>query len=183
MNEQNAKDAVVTILKFIGEDPTREGLLDTPKRVVKAYSELFKGYTQDPKEILSRQFTDGYDEMVILKDIEFYSFCEHHMLPFFGKVSIAYIPKGKVVGISKLARLVEVYSRRLQIQEKMTDQIAQAIYQELDAKGVGVYVKAKHFCMIARGIQKQNSEMVTNAVLGRFRKSQATREEFLKLIE
>ena len=183
VNYETVEDNIIRILEYIGEDPKREGLLDTPKRIIKSYRELFSGYKQDPKTILSRQFTDSYDEMVVLKDIEFYSFCEHHILPFFGKVSIAYVPRGKVVGISKLARLVEVYSRRLQIQEKLTNEIAQAIFTELGAKGVAVYIKARHFCMIARGVNKQNSEMITSKLLGVLLEKPEARQEFLKLIE
>lgn len=177
--EENIRE----IFDYIGEDRKREGLLDTPKRVVKSWEHLFSGYKKDPKEILGRVFSDGAcDEMVVLKDIEFYSVCEHHMLPFFGKISIGYIPDSKVVGISKLARLVEVFSRRLQIQEKMTSQIADTLMEVLQPKGVMVVAEAKHMCMVMRGVEKQNSMMITSAIRGLFRKEQKTREEFMGLI-
>jgi GTP cyclohydrolase I len=177
-------DANITrIIQFIGDNPTREGLIETPARVRKSYDELFSGYKKDPKEIL-KIFNDGAcDEMVILKDIEFYSTCEHHMLPFYGSISIGYIPNGKVIGVSKLARLVEIYSRRLQIQERMTSQIADALNSALEPKGVMVVCKAKHLCMIARGIQKQNSEMVTSSITGVFQEDHKAREEFLQLCQ
>jgi len=142
---------------------------------------LLKGYNEDPKEILSKTFTQSYDQMVVLKDIEIYSLCEHHMLPFYGKCHIAYLPQGKVVGISKLARLAEIFSRRLQIQERLTEQIANAIHEALAPKGVGVIIQAKHLCMMARGVEKQNSEMVTSCMLGAFREERKTREEFMRL--
>jgi GTP cyclohydrolase I len=181
--EDTITDNITRILEYIGEDPNRDGLKDTPERIKRSYDELFKGYKISPKEVLSRRFEATYDEMVVLKDIEFYSFCEHHMLPFFGKISIAYIPSNKVVGISKLARLVEVYARRLQIQERLTEQIAETIYKELNAKGVGVYVEAQHFCMVARGIQKKNSKMVTSKLIGAMMEKPEARAEFLRLIE
>jgi GTP cyclohydrolase IA len=169
-------------IKFIGDDPYREGLIDTPKRIIKSWKKLFGGYNQNPKDILTF-FKDGVcDEMVILKDIEFYSTCEHHMLPFFGKISIGYIPKDRVVGVSKLARLVEIFSRRLQIQERLTSQIADSIMKHLEAKGVMVICNAQHFCMIARGVEKQNSIMVTSAVRGVFEEVK-TRQEFLLLCQ
>ena len=178
--EENIRE----IFDYIGEDRNREGLLDTPKRVVKSWEHLFSGYKKNPKEILGTVFSDGAcDEMVVLKDIEFYSVCEHHMLPFFGKISIGYIPDSKVVGISKLARLVEVFSRRLQIQEKMTSQIADTLMEVLQPKGVMVVAEAKHMCMVMRGVEKQNSMMMTSAIRGLFRKEQKTREEFMGLIK
>lgn len=171
-------------LKYIGEDPNREGLLDTPKRVVKSWAELYKGYKQDPKEILSTVFEDGScDEMVILKDIEFQSMCEHHVLPFKGKAHVAYLPNGKVVGLSKLARLVDCFAKRLQIQEKMTQQISKEIETHLNPKGVAVVIEAHHQCMSCRGVGKQNSTMITSSMLGLFRDNAIVRQEFLTLIK
>ena len=171
------------ILAYIGDDPDREGLVDTPKRIIKSWDKLFGGYKQDPKAVLGTVFEDGAcDEMVILKDIEFFSTCEHHFLPFYGKVSIGYIPNGKVVGISKLARLVEVFARRLQIQEKMTTQIAETLMEVLSPKGCIVICEGKHLCMVARGVEKQNSNMVTSAIRGAF-KDQAVRSEFMSLVK
>lgn len=176
------EEAVKKIIAAIGDDPEREGVLDTPSRVVKSWKELYSGYGQDYKEILSRDFDgSGYDEMVILRDIELHSTCEHHMLPFYGKVHIAYIPKQRVVGLSKLARLADCFSKRLQIQEKLTRQIAEAIQECLDPIGVGVVIEAKHFCMLSRGVGKQNSVMTTSALLGRFKESDV-RSEFFNLI-
>lgn len=170
------------IILKIGDDPAREGLLDTPNRVIKSWQELFSGYMKEPGEILARDFDGyGYDQMVILRDIEIYSTCEHHMLPFFGRAHVAYLPSDRVVGLSKLARLVDCFSRRLQIQEKLTMQIANAIEEHLNPLGVGVIIEAKHMCMIARGIGKQNSVMTTSCLLGKFREP-AVRSEFLTLI-
>ena len=166
----------------LGENANREGLVDTPKRVVKSWKHLYGGYNQDPKKILERQFEKAdYDQMVVLRDIEIFSTCEHHMLPFFGKCHIAYLPGDRVVGLSKLARLVEVYSRRLQIQEKLTMQIADCLFEVLDPLGVGVVIEAKHFCMVARGVEKQNSVMSTSALLGKFREAEV-RDEFMRMI-
>jgi len=177
MMEQNIKD----IISAIGDDPYREGLIDTPSRVVKSWKELYSGYNQSPEEILKRTFdADGYDQLIILKDIEFYSTCEHHMLPFFGKAYIGYIPNSRVVGISKLARLVDCFARRLQIQERLTKQIAEAINEHLNPLGVAVLIEAKHLCMISRGVSKQNSVMVTSELIGCMRNQEA-RNEFLKL--
>lgn len=181
--EEGVESNIVRILQYIGEDASREGLLETPHRVQKSYKELFAGYNQNPHDILAKRFTSDYDQMVVLRNIEFTSMCEHHMLPFFGNVSIAYIPNGKVVGISKLARLVECFARRLQIQEQMTEQIAQSISEELEALGVGVVVKARHMCMLIRGVSKQQSEMVTSKVLGVMMDNPKAREEFLNLIK
>ena len=179
--ETELKKAVKTILKGIGEDPEREGLLETPDRVVRSYKELFAGYHQDPKEVLSKTFdNDGGSRMVLLKDIEFYSMCEHHMIPFTGKVHIGYFPTKKIVGLSKLARLVECFSRRLQVQERLVSQIADAIETELEAKGVAVVIEAKHFCMCSRGVNKQDSVMITSAMRGHFLKAEP-RNEFLTL--
>lgn len=183
MTDDQAKQNIREILEYIGEDPDREGLVETPKRVVKAYKELFAGYNQDPKDLFKVFSADGYDQMIISKDIEFYSFCEHHMIPFFGKVHIAYIPKDKVIGLSKLARITEVYARRLQIQEQLTNQIANAINDLLKPKGVAVVVEGQHMCQTMRGIKKQNATMTTSAMLGNFREQIETREEFLRLIK
>jgi len=170
------------ILRRIGEDPNRDGLLRTPGRVEKSLAFLTKGYQEDPHQLLSGALFDvDYDEMVIVKDVEMFSLCEHHMLPFFGKVHVAYIPKGKVVGLSKIARLVEVFSRRLQVQERMTRQIADAIHDAIAPQGVGVVIEARHLCMMMRGIEKQNSSTVTSAMVGCFRQKE-TRAEFLSLV-
>jgi len=176
-------ELVREMLVRLGEDPDREGLLRTPERVHKAYQHLTRGYQSDPEELLrGALFTVDYDEMVIVKDIEMFSLCEHHMLPFFGKVHIAYIPKGKVIGLSKLPRLVEVFSRRLQIQERLTTQIAETIQKAIEPQGVGVVVEARHLCMMMRGVEKQHSSAVTSSMLGCFREEQETRTEFLSLI-
>ena len=181
------KDEVIRglykMIKFIGDDPAREGVAETPKRVVKSWETLYGGYNQKPEDVLVTKFaSDDYDDMVILKDIEFFSTCEHHMLPFFGKIHIAYIPHGSVVGISKLARLVEVFARRLQIQEKLTTQIANSFMEIVDPLGCGVIVEAKHFCMVTRGVNKQNSVMETCALKGVFSKSDV-KQEFFNLIK
>ena len=177
------EDLVKQTLIEIGEDPEREGLIKTPERVAKSLKFLTRGYTQDIDEVINGAiFTQDCDDMVIVKDIEFYSLCEHHMLPFFGKCHIGYIPKGRVFGVSKLARLVDVFARRLQIQERMTQQIAQQIFEIIEPEGVGVVVEAQHLCMRMRGVEKQNSQMVTSSMLGSFRKETATRMEFLSLI-
>jgi len=171
------------LLEHIGENPEREGLLDTPKRVIKSFKELFGGYAMDPKEVLGTTFEKGeYNQMVICKDIEMYSTCEHHMIPFFGKAHIGYIPGDRVVGLSKLARLTEVFSRRLQIQEQLTQQIADTLNEVLKPKGVIVVIEAKHLCMCARGAKKQHSSMVTSSIKGLFEQQEA-RSEFLGLIK
>jgi len=178
------EEAVREILKYVGEDPDREGLLDTPKRVRKAYEFLTKGYKQDVKEILnSALFHERYDEMVIVKDIDFFSLCEHHMLPFTGKCHVAYIPNGKIVGLSKIPRIVEVFSRRLQVQERLTAQIADTLDEVLQPRGVAVVMKAKHLCMMMRGVEKQNTEVTTSTMHGVFGSNTATREEFIHLVE
>nr|WP_050061802.1 GTP cyclohydrolase I FolE [Silvibacterium bohemicum] len=170
------------LLRRFDGDPTRDGLVNTPERVEKAMSFLTKGYQQDPMSVLHGALFDvDYDEMVIVKDIEMFSLCEHHMLPFFGKVHVAYIPKGKVIGLSKIPRLVDVFARRLQVQERMTRQIADAIQETIDPQGVGVVIEARHLCMMMRGVEKQNSSTVTSAMLGVFHK-QNTRAEFLSLV-
>jgi GTP cyclohydrolase I len=172
------------ILAVLGEDPDRDGLDKTPERVEKALKFLTRGYSQDPVEILNEAlFTVEYDEMVIIRDIDVFSLCEHHLLPFFGRAHVAYVPKGKVVGLSKIPRLVEMFSRRLQVQERLTVQIAEAIQKTVDPRGVGVVIEAQHFCMMMRGVEKQNSVAVTSCMLGAFRERQATREEFLSLIK
>ncbi|HEY1498575.1 MAG TPA: GTP cyclohydrolase I FolE [Acidobacteriaceae bacterium] len=176
------QDIYREIIRRYDGDPTREGLEKTPERVEKAMDFLTKGYREDPKEVLHGALFDvDYDEMVIVKDVEMYSLCEHHMLPFFGKVHVAYIPDGKVIGLSKAPRLVEVYARRLQVQERLTRQIAEAIQEAIHPQGVGVVIEARHLCMMMRGVEKQNSSTVTSAMLGVFQK-QNTRSEFLSLI-
>src|SRR5688572_7997451 len=180
-----AEDAVRTLLRWAGEDPAREGLLDTPKRVVNAYTEWFSGYALDPDEYLARTFKEvcGYDEMIVLRDIEFESHCEHHMAPIIGKVHVGYLPNGKVVGISKLARVVEAYARRFQVQEKMTAQIADCIERVLQPRGVGVVIDASHECMTTRGVHKRGVSMITSKMLGTFREDARTRAEFLAFID
>jgi GTP cyclohydrolase IA len=171
------------ILVRLGEDPNREGLLDTPSRVHNAFKFLSKGYNEDPEALLKNAlFTVSYDEMVIVKDVEMFSLCEHHMLPFFGKVHVAYIPNGKVIGLSKIPRLIETFSRRLQIQERLTTQIAETIQKVIQPQGVGVVIEARHLCMMMRGVEKQHSAAVTSSMLGCFRDEQETRQEFLSLI-
>lgn len=176
-------EAITRILSAIGDDPTREGLTDTPARVIKSWEKLYGGYKEDPADVLKTVFVEGScDEMVLLKDIEFYSTCEHHMLPFFGRCHIGYLPAGRVVGVSKLARLLEVYARRLQIQERLTTQIAEAIVSHLTPKGVMVIMEAQHFCMTARGVEKQDSIMVTSAMRGVFSMPEV-RAEFMSLVK
>ena len=171
------------LLVELGEDPAREGLLKTPERVAKALAFLTHGYRADRKVVINEAvFTQDTSSMVIVKDIELYSMCEHHMLPFFGRCHIAYIPDGKVFGVSKLARLVDMFARRLQLQERLTEQISRVVMDEIGAKGVGVMIEARHLCMMMRGVEKQNSTMVTSSVLGVFRDNLATREEFLTLV-
>lgn len=179
-----AEKAVRTLIQWAGDDPDREGLLDTPSRVVRAYEEYFQGYNADPQDILQRTFeeVEGYDEMVLLKDIRFESFCEHHMAAIIGKAHVAYLPKKRVVGISKLARVVELYAQRLQIQEKMTAQIANAINDVLQPEGVAVVVEAAHQCMTCRGVHKPGVSMVTSKMIGAFRENDRTRREFLTMI-
>lgn len=178
---QNISQHITEILKIIGEDPNREGLQRTPERVAKAYEHLFSGYSIKPEKLITTFEGENYDEMIVTRDIEFYSMCEHHMLPFFGTVTIGYIPNDKIIGISKMPRLVEVFSRRLQNQERMTDQIADAMLKYLNPKGVGVVVSAKHLCMMSRGIEKQNASVMTSALRGIFKTKQDTRSEFLSL--
>ena len=183
-SREEALRAVETLIRWAGDDPEREGLAGTPDRVVRSYDEFFAGYREDPMQILQRTFeeVDGYDEMVVLRNIRFESHCEHHMAPIIGVVHIGYLPRKRVVGISKLARMVEIYARRLQIQEKMTAQIANSIEEVLQPLGVGVVVKAAHQCMTTRGIHKPGVDMVTSRMLGSFRKDASTRREFLSFL-
>ena len=182
-NLQKIETLVRQLLLELGEDPNREGLVKTPLRVAQALAFLTNGYRADVKQVINNAlFTQGTGGMVIVKDIELYSMCEHHMLPFFGRCHIGYIPDGKVFGVSKLARLVDMYARRLQLQERLTEQVSQAIMETIGATGVGVMIEARHLCMMMRGVEKQNSTMVTSSVLGVFRDNLATREEFLNLV-
>ncbi|HET6628598.1 MAG TPA: GTP cyclohydrolase I FolE [Woeseiaceae bacterium] len=183
-SREEAEAAVVTLLEWAGEDPTREGLVDTPRRVALAYEDWFSGYQADPVQFLERTFeeVEGYDEMIVLRDITFESHCEHHMAPIIGKAHVGYLPNNKIVGISKLARVVDAFARRFQVQEKMTAQIAQCIQDVLKPKGVGVVVDAMHQCMTTRGIHKSGVSMVTSQMLGTFRKDARTRSEFLQMI-
>jgi GTP cyclohydrolase I len=181
--EETIASLMRRIIEMLGEDPNREGLKNTPERFEKAMRFLTKGYDQNADKVLNgAMFSVCYDQMVVVKDIEMYSLCEHHMLPFFGKCHVAYLPNKKVVGLSKIPRLVNLYSRRLQIQERLTNQIAQAIEKAIAPIGVGVVIEARHMCMVMRGVEKQNSQAVTSAMLGAFRDNQQTREEFLSLI-
>jgi len=184
MNKQEEFEGAVTkVLELLGEDPQREGLLKTPSRVAKAWGFLTEGYHEDPKAILNQAlFTSSNDEMVVVRDIEFYSTCEHHLLPIIGRVHVAYIPDGKVVGLSKIPRIVNVFARRLQIQEQMTEQIADAIAETINPKGVAVVVHARHMCMEMRGVQKINSTTVSSALRGLFKSDQRTRSEFYNII-
>jgi GTP cyclohydrolase I len=179
-----AEAAVRTLLLWAGDDPDREGLLDTPARVARAYEEFFSGYAEDPVELLARSFaeTDGYDEMVVLRDIRLESHCEHHMVPIIGRAHVAYLPAGRVVGISKLARVVEAYARRLQIQEKLTAQVANSIQEVLQPRGVAVVIEAGHQCMTTRGVHKPGVAMITSRMLGEFRTDPALRREFLAMV-
>lgn len=180
--EQGPEENVIRMLEYIGEDPKREGLVETPKRVVKSWGELYSGYDKDPKDIL-KVFEDGAcDEMVLLKNVEFVSSCEHHAIPFMGVAHIGYIPDGKVIGVSKLARLLEIYTRRLQIQERIGQQVTEVLMRELKPKGCGCVLEAKHLCMVARGVEKQHSEMITSSMRGNFKSDVQVRQEFLSLI-
>lgn len=183
MDKDKTKNLISDLLIEIGEDPTREGLLTTPKRVAEAYKFLTKGYNQDIEEVINDAiFTEKYDEMVLVKNIDFYSLCEHHMLPFYGKVHVAYIPNGKIVGLSKIPRIVDVFARRLQVQERMTQQIADTLQKYLQPIGVAVVSEANHMCMMMRGVEKQNSSATSSAMLGVFKDDARTRSEFLNLI-
>jgi GTP cyclohydrolase I len=184
VSDKEAEEAFIKILRWIGEDPTREGLLETPRRVTKAFKEYFKGYSEDPKEILSKTFgdVDGYDDMVVQKNISVQSHCEHHMAPIIGVAHVAYIPKERVVGLSKLARVVEVFSKRLQTQERLTMQIAKTIMESLDAKGVAVSIDSTHQCMTMRGIKKEQATTVTNYYLGKFKDDLSYQNRYLRFI-
>jgi len=183
MDNDSLEQHILRLLAELGEDPDREGLVKTPARVARALRFLTKGYDEDPKAVINGAlFTEDYQEMIVLKDLDFFSLCEHHILPFFGKAHVAYIPKRRIVGISKLARLVEVFARRLQVQERLTTQIANMLMDELDPQGVGVVLQAEHLCMRMRGVEKQNSVVVTSAMLGVFRSHHETRQEFMTLV-
>jgi GTP cyclohydrolase IA len=183
VNDEEIQKAVSNILLAVGEDPEREGLKRTPERVARMYAELFSGYKADPIAVVNDAIFDvKYDEMVIVRDVEFYSLCEHHMLPFMGRVHVAYIPNGKVIGLSKIPRIVDIFARRLQVQERMTRQIADLIRDLLHPQGVGVVVEGMHLCMMMRGVQKHNARMTTSAMHGAFRANLATRQEFLEII-
>lgn len=177
------ENAMTSIIEAIGEDPKREGLVRTPERIAEMYAELFQGIGLDPKEVLSVGFDEGHQEMVVLKAIPFYSMCEHHLLPFYGIVHLGYIPSGRITGVSKLARVVDILARRPQIQERLTSQIADTIVEGLNPRGVAVVVQAEHLCMIMRGVEKQGSTIITSAMRGIFRSSVATRSEFLSLVQ
>jgi len=183
VNERKIEEAVLSIIKAIGEDSEREGLVGTPRRIAEMYSELFMGIDLDPREELVVGFEEGHHEMVILKDIPFYSMCEHHLLPFYGVAHIGYIPKGRVVGASKLARVVEILSRRPQLQERLTTQIADTIVEALEPDGVAVVIQAEHMCMTIRGVKKPGSNVITSATRGLFRTKAVTRSEFLSLVQ
>jgi GTP cyclohydrolase I len=184
VSDKEAEDAFRTILAWMGEDPSREGLIETPKRVVKAFKEYFKGYKEDPKQVLDKTFGDveGYDDMVVQKNISVQSHCEHHMAPIIGKAHVAYIPKERVVGLSKLARVVEVFSKRLQTQERLTMQIANTLMESLDAKGVAVTIDSTHQCMTMRGIKKEQASTVTNYYLGQFKEDLSYQNRYLRFI-
>jgi len=182
IDKAKIEQAVVHIIESINEDPKREGLLDTPRRIADMYAEVFSGIDRDPKEELKTGFDEGHHEMVILKDIAFYSMCEHHFLPFYGLVHVGYIPSGRVVGASKMARVVDILAKRPQLQERLTSQIADTIVEALQPQGVAVVIQAEHLCMTMRGVKKPDSKIVTSATRGLFRKSSATRSEFLSLI-
>jgi GTP cyclohydrolase I len=183
IDQDKIKRAVHDILVAIGEDPSREGIKETPRRIAEMYAEVFSGMKEDPREVLSVGFEEGHNEMVILKDIPFYSMCEHHLLPFYGMVHIGYIPKGRVVGASKLGRVVEILARRPQLQERLTTQIADTIVEALQPQGVAVVIEAEHMCMTMRGVKKPGSNIVTSAMRGSFRTRAVTRAEFLSLIK
>jgi GTP cyclohydrolase I len=181
--EHSIADGMEEILRKLGEDPQREGLLKTPERFEKAMQFLTSGYKMNVKEVANGAlFSVEYDEMVIVKDIEFFSLCEHHLLPFYGKMHVAYLPKGKVIGLSKIPRIVDVFARRLQVQERLTQEVAEAIEDVVDPKGVGIICEARHFCMMMRGVEKQHSGTITSAMLGSFRTRKETRDEFLSLV-
>ncbi len=180
---QNAEDCIREILKHIGEDPEREGLKETPKRVIEAYKELFSGYKQDPKKVVKHFTNEGYDEMLTVKNIQYYSSCEHHMLPFFGKAHVAYIPDEKITGLSKIPRLVDVFARRLQNQERLSVQIAETLMEELQPKGVAVQISGLHMCMCSRGVAQNDSQTVTTTFLGAFKEDPQLRQDFFNQIQ
>jgi GTP cyclohydrolase I len=182
IDREEALEAVRTLIQYIGDDPEREGLLDTPERVVRSFDEIYSGYLQNPTQILQRTFSTNSSEMVVLSNIELYSTCEHHMLPFIGKCHIGYIPDQRVIGLSKLARMMEAFTRRLQIQEELTQQIADSLYTQVHALGVAVMIEAKHLCMSCRGINKQQSTMITSTMLGQFKENQDLKREFFRSI-
>ncbi len=182
VDQAGVRDAVLRIIESIGDDPTREGLLDTPRRIAEMYEELFAGLRQDPREVLSAGFQESHREMVILKDIPFYSLCEHHFLPFHGQAHVGYVPKGRIVGASKIARAVDILAHRPQIQERLTGQIADAIVDGLSPDGVAVVIQAEHLCMTMRGVQKPGTTLITSAIRGAFRRRAVTRSEFLALV-
>jgi GTP cyclohydrolase I len=182
-NNSDIEKAIKSILKAIGEDPSREGLRDTPRRIAEMYADIFSGLEADPRQVLTTGFDEGHHEMVIIKDIPFYSMCEHHLLPFFGLVHVGYIPNGRIVGASKLPRAVDILAKRPQLQERLTSQIAEAVEEVLRPKGVGVVIKAEHMCMTMRGVKKPGAKIVTSAMRGNFRSRPATRAEFMSLIE
>lgn len=183
MDIQKLENVGIAFLEALDDDPTREGLQDTPNRFAVACKKLYSGYNKKPEDVMRVFDDENYDEMIVVKDIEFYSTCEHHIIPFYGKVHIGYIPNGKIAGLSKLPRIVEIFSRRLQNQERLTSQIANAMNDLLKPKGVGVIIEAKHLCMMARGIEKQNTVVTTSALMGLFKKNMNTRSEFLRHIE
>lgn len=183
VTREEAINCVKKLIEYIGDDPNREGLLETPERVVKAYDEIFRGYHMDPKEILRKRFTTRSQELVVLNNIDLYSTCEHHMLPFHGKCHIGYLPNGNVIGVSKLARVMDVYARRLQIQEELTIQIAEALNREISPRGVAVLIEAQHMCMSCRGVNQQETSMVTSAMLGVFKSDHKLKADFLRLIK
>ena len=177
------KESIISQLEYIGEDPTREGLLRTPERIVNTWNELYKGYLQDPKDIFTTFEAEGYDQIVLLKDCEIYSMCEHHLMPFFGKAHVAYLPDKKVIGISKLARLVDIFSRRLQIQERIGQQITDTLMKYLQPKGAACIIEATHLCMRMRGVSKQNSIMITSSMRGVFLKDTTAKSELIQLLK
>lgn len=183
VDEGKIKQAVLSILKAIGEDPTREGLIETPRRIADMYADIFSGLDKDPRDELIVGFDEGHHEMVIIKDIPFYSMCEHHFLPFFGLVHVGYIPKGRIAGASKVARAVDILAKRAQLQERLTTQIAEAMVEALKPNGVGVVIEAEHMCMTMRGVKKPRSKIVTSAMRGLFRENPATRAEFMSLVQ
>ncbi|MCH6556305.1 MAG: GTP cyclohydrolase I FolE [Chloroflexi bacterium] len=182
VDQAGVRDAVRRIIEAIGEDPSREGLLDTPRRIAEMYEELFTGLHEDPREVLSTSFQESHREMVILKNIPFYSLCEHHFLPFHGQAHVGYVPKGRIVGASKIARVVDILARRPQLQERLTGQVADAITEGLSPDGVAVVIEAEHLCMTMRGVQKPGTTLITSAIRGAFRRRAVTRSEFLALV-